>query len=104
MLRWPADRVNDVAPRDAIVSDDGTYVATFDEGDVRGEGKSVAVECDSRGRVWSRDARSVLLPPSCVERFAQKDRRASWGKGTGSTSAGGRTSAAREAEGSSSAS
>ncbi len=61
-LVWETSLINDVAPADAIVSDSGDYVATFDNWHSLGWGKDAVVIYDRGGKLVRAMALTDFLP------------------------------------------
>lgn len=65
--RWAKPLINDVAPAEALVSPDGSYVVTFDDWHFVGTGDNVVVIYAQDGQLIRRLALKDLLPPEYVE-------------------------------------
>jgi hypothetical protein len=63
---WAAPLVNEVAPVEAIVSDDGLYSVTFDNWHSMGRGDNVVAIYDSRGQIVRSLTLTDFLPENYV--------------------------------------
>jgi TonB family protein len=78
---WSIPLVNEVAPVSALVTNDGSYVVTFDNWHSVGYGDDVVVIYDSEGRLWRKYALEELLPESYLTQLPTSTSSRTWGEG-----------------------
>lgn len=76
---WSVPLANEVSPVDALVSDDGRYVVTFDNWHSVGYGDDVVVIYDAKGQATHRFGLEDLLPQSYLERIPTSVSSRWWG-------------------------
>jgi hypothetical protein len=77
--KWPL--VNDVAPVDALVANDGKYLVTFDNWHRLGYGDDVVAIYDAHGRLIRKYALIDILPLDYIETLQRSVSSLHWGRG-----------------------
>lgn len=79
LQRWSKALSNDVAPLNALVSDDGAYVVTFDNWHFVGFGDDVVVIYDGAGQTVKKLALKDIVPESEIMRMPMSVSSIFWG-------------------------
>lgn len=82
-LIWKSELSNDVSPVDAVVSDDGHYVVTFDNWHSVGYGSNVIVVYDESGSIKIEASLNDILPWYYVEALPRSVSSRYWQSGSG---------------------
>lgn len=76
---WERPLVNDVGPNSALVTDDASYVVTFDNWHAAGYGDDVVVIYDGQGELVRKMSLEQILPPAYVNNLPRSASSRWWG-------------------------